>query len=92
MPSANSTMIGTREVVQETQTQQERGLIQDMLIRDEVKAKLLSLGVDPALVQARADALSDAEALTISQNIDYLPAGGGVVTVLLVVLLLLLIL
>lgn len=56
-----------------------------------MKAKLLSLGVDPLQVQARVDALTDAEALTISQHLDQLPAGGEAVTILLVLLLLLII-
>ena len=91
LPAASATMIGTGAVVQATQTQQEHSLIQDALNREEVKAKLLSLGVDPVQVQARVDAMTDAEAQTISQHLDQLPAGGEVVTILLVILLLLLI-
>lgn len=85
-------MIGTETVVQDNLTLQERNLIQDTLNREEVKAKLLSLGVNPAQVQARVDALTAAEIRTISQKIDQLPAGGGVIGLLLVILLLVLVL
>ncbi|MBK8162920.1 MAG: PA2779 family protein [Gammaproteobacteria bacterium] len=92
LPAAGAAMIGTGTVVQDNLTLQERGLIQDTLNREEVKTKLLSLGVDPAQVQARVDALTVAEIRTISQKFDQLPAGSGVIGLLLVILLLVLVL
>ena len=92
MPVASAAMIGTEAVVLETLTQQDRSLILDALNREEVKAKLLSLGVDPAQVQARVDALTTVEIRTISQKLDQLPAGSGVISLLLVILLLVLVL
>ncbi len=91
LPAASAAMIGTEAVVQGIRIPQDSSLTQDAFSREEVKAKLLSLGVDPLQVQARVDALTDAEALTISQHIDQLPAGGEAVTILLVLLLLLII-
>jgi hypothetical protein len=91
LPVASATMIGTEAVVQGSQIRQESGLTQDALNREAVRAKLLSLDVDPLQVQARVDALTDAEVLTISQHLDQLPAGGEAVAILLVLILLLLI-
>lgn len=47
------------------------------LARADVAAALAQRGVDPAQVQARVDALSDAEAQTLAQRIDAAPAGAS---------------
>lgn len=92
LPVANAALVSTEETINATSTPSESDRIRDSLHREAVKAKLLSLGVDPVQVQARVDALSASEAQTLSQNLDQLPAGGDVVTILLIVLLLILIL
>ncbi len=91
LPVANAALVSTEATINPTSTPSESGRIQDSLNREAVKAKLLSLGVDPVQVQARVDALSVSEAQTLSQNLDQLPAGGDVVTILLIILLLILI-
>jgi hypothetical protein len=91
LPAVNASMIGTEAVVQATQTQQERGRIRDALNREDVGAKLAALGVDPAQVQARVDALSDEEAQQLARHLDTMPAGGSVLGVLLTIFLVLLI-
>jgi hypothetical protein len=91
LPAANAAMIGTGEVVQATQAQQERGRIRDALNREDVGIKLAALGVDPTQVQERVDALTDEEAQQLSKQLDTMPAGGSVLGVLLTVFLVLLI-
>ena len=86
----NAAMVGTEDAINSTLTQQESNSIQDTLNREEVKAKLFSLGVDPVQVQARVDALTESETQMLSQNLDQMPAGGDV-GLLLVILLLILI-
>lgn len=73
---AQATLIGTEAVVHAAQAQQERARIHEALNRDEVKLKLTVLGVDPAQVQARVDALTDEEAQQLAKQIDELPAGS----------------
>ena len=89
---ANAALVGTETAIGTTPTQQEPNRIQDTLYREAVKAKLLSLGVDPIQVQSRVDALTESEAQTLATQMDQLPAGGDAVTLLLVILLLILIL
>ncbi len=66
--------------------------INDVLMRDEVRDRLESLGVDPADALVRVDALTDAELAQLQQRLDDLPAGGDVIGVLGVLLVVLLVL
>ncbi len=91
LPVANAAMVGTEAVVHSTQAQQERGRLHDALNREDVKAKLASLGVDQAQVQARVDALTDDEAQALAQRLDQTPAGGNIVGTLVFIFLVLLI-
>jgi hypothetical protein len=91
LPAANAAMVGTEAVVHAAQAQQERGRIHDALNRKDVTAKLASLGVDPAQVQARVDALTDDEARLLAQRIDQMPAGGGIVGAIVLIFLVLLV-
>lgn len=89
---AQAALVDTEAALDTPAAQQDLDRIQDALNREEVKAKLLSHGVDPAQVQARVDALTESEAQMLAKQMDQLPAGGDVVTVLLVIILLILIL
>ncbi len=91
LPVANAAMVGTEAVVHSAQAQQERGRLHDALNREDVKAKLASLGVDQAQVQARVDALTDDEAQALAQRLDQMPAGGDIVSALIFVFLVLLV-
>jgi len=91
LPVANATMVSTEAVVHAAQTQQQRARIHEALNREDVKAKLASLGVDPAQVQARVDALTDEEAQQLTRNLDEMPAGGDIASAVLLVFLVLLI-
>lgn len=73
---AQATLIGTEAVVHAVQAQDQRARILETLNREDVKAKLVALGVDPAQVQARVDALTDEEAQRLAKQIDEMPAGG----------------
>ncbi len=94
-PAAEAALIGTEVVVQAAQAQHERARIQGLLDRVDVREKLVALGVDPAQVQARVDALTDEEIGRLAKQIDALPAGGdglgSVLDVALIVFLVLLI-
>lgn len=63
-----------------------------ILERADVQEQLRARGVDPAQAQARAAALTDAEAAQLVSNIDELPAGGvGIVGAIVLVFLVLLV-
>jgi hypothetical protein len=91
LPVANATMVGTESVVNAAQSQQQRAHIHAALDRAGVKEKLVSLGVDPSQIEARVDALTDAEAQQLAGNLDTLPAGGDIVGTLVFIFLILLI-
>lgn len=91
LPVANASMVSTEAVVHSSHAQQDIISIHEALNRDEVKAKLAQLGVDPLLVQARVDALSDDEAQRLAKQLDEMPTGSGVIGALLFVFVFLLI-
>lgn len=76
LPAARAGMIGTEEVINAAQVQHDRERLHNVFNRDDVKAQLLARGVDPVLVQARVDSLTDQEVQSLSGKIDQLPAGG----------------
>src|SRR3989304_9218335 len=91
LPVANAAMLSTEAVVHAAQTQQQRARIHEALNREDVKTKLASLGVGPAQVQARVDALTDEEAQQLARNLDEMPAGGDIASAVLLIFLVLLI-
>jgi hypothetical protein len=84
-----SGLIGTAEATGLTADVQ--GRVQTLLAREDVRAGLVARGVDPAAVEARVAALSDAEARQLADQLDRLPAGGdsviGVLFAIFVILL-----
>ena len=54
----------------------ERGQVRSFLDRDDVRARMQELGVDPAAARVRVDALNDDEVAALTGRIDQLPAGG----------------
>ncbi len=77
--AANAGLIGTEQVVAREAAEAERSLVLDFLARDDVRAGLIGLGVDPAQAAARVAGLSDAEIRDIAGRIGQLPAGQGVI-------------
>jgi len=53
-----------------------RDRVAQALARADVQTRLEAYGVDPAQVQARVDALSEAEVAQLAGQLDTLPAGG----------------
>jgi hypothetical protein len=60
----------------------DRERIAAVLARDDMRAQLVSRGVDAAQAEARLAALTDAEAAQLAKDIDALPAGGNPVAAL----------
>jgi hypothetical protein len=70
----------------------ERERVGSMLNRADVQARLESMGVKPADVQARVDALSDQEVSQLAGQLDTLPAGGdGIIGALVFIFIVLLV-
>ena len=85
-------IVGTADAIAAAQPQDHRAAVQDALARDDVRGQLVALGVDPADVEGRIAALTDAEVAALATRIDRAPTGGdmlAVVGVLFIVLMIL---
>lgn len=78
MPVAQAGMISVERHAALGTAGDQRAQVQNFLQRDDVRAQLIDLGVDPQLAQARAVALSDAELVRAADLIGQ-PAGGDAV-------------
>jgi hypothetical protein len=88
-------MVSTEQVMQANQASAGRERIKAFLNREDVRAQVRALGVDPEEAQVRVASLSDGEIAQINSRLEGLPAGGGflgvVVSILVVIVLILLI-
>jgi hypothetical protein len=74
---AMAALVGTERVFDAEQVQNARDLIHGLMAREDVQAALVREGIDPREAQARAESLSDAEAVRLAGAIETLPAGGS---------------
>ncbi len=92
---ANAGLISTERVVELEAAAGDRTRIYDFLAREDVRAQMIELGVDPAVAVARVAGLSDAEIHDVAGRIDQLPAGqdffGAILGTALVIFLVLLV-
>ncbi len=85
-------LVDTDEIVSADTRNRQITEIRNVLARDEVRTQMLDLGVNPAHVEERLNALTDAELAQLSTGIKELPAGGDAVAVIGIVFIVLLIL
>lgn len=84
---AQAGIISTEAYMQQAEADAQRAKVADMLQREDVREKMVAMGVDPANVEARLAGLSDAEVAELAQRMEEMPAGAGVIEVLLFVVL-----
>jgi len=94
--AAMAALVGTETVLDAALVQNAHELVRDLMAREDIQAALVDRGIDPQEARARAEALSDAEAVRLADTIDSLPAGsssslGIVVGAILIVFIILLI-
>jgi hypothetical protein len=89
---ARAELVGTLQAVEASTRTQDLAAVSATLARQEVRAQFAALGVDPAQVDARVAALTDAELRQLSTQMADLPAGADALAVIGVVFLVLLIL
>jgi hypothetical protein len=92
---ASAGLIPTERIVESEAAAGERARILDFLAREDVRAQMVGLGVDPPAAVARVAGMSDAEIRDIAGRIDQLPAGqdvfGAILSTVLIIFLVLLI-
>jgi uncharacterized protein DUF6627 len=74
--SAKGDLIGTEQILSPAQANQERERVKALTARQDVAKELQAMGISPELVQARIDAMTDAEVHAIAGKLNSLPAGG----------------
>ena len=75
---ALAALIETETVINPDRVKDTRVLLNQLMAREDVRAALLSYGINPVEVDARVAAMTDSEILQVKQAIDQLPAGGQV--------------
>ena len=78
IPMAQAAMIGTDQIMDHSQVQQDRAHVKDILKRTDVAAQLEAAGVDQAQLQDRIDNLTDEEVALLADQFDQMPAGSGI--------------
>ncbi|HEX7029341.1 MAG TPA: PA2779 family protein [Gammaproteobacteria bacterium] len=86
-PAAQAGIISTESYVQQAQADVQRERVSELMQREDVRERMLAMGVDPANVEARLAALSDAEVAELANHMEDMPAGAGVIDALLIVFL-----
>ena len=94
--AAMAALVDTENVLDAGRVQSAREQVRSLMDREDVQAALVRQGIDPQEARARAEALSDAEAVRLAGAVESLPAGGSsavgiIVGALLIVFLILLI-
>jgi hypothetical protein len=90
---AQAAVIGTLEAVSDGDRSSDLATINAAVARQDVREQMLSLGVEPAQVEGRIAAMTDAELRTLADRMADMPAGGdSVLAVVGIVFLILLIL
>lgn len=89
---AEAGLIATLQAVEAGTRSGDLATVNAALAREQVRAQLLALGVDPSQVEARVAALTDGELRALAGKVSEAPAGGDALAVIGVVFLVLLIL
>lgn len=85
-------LVGTDEMLTAENRDRQIAEIRNVLARDDVRTQMLELGVNPASVKERVNALTDAELARLSTGMQELPAGSGAIEVIGILFIVLLIL
>jgi hypothetical protein len=81
--SALAGMVGTETVLDITRSEEARDYLNKILAREDIQASLIAQGIDPLEAKARAESLSDAEVVSLADQIEELPAGGSALGIIL---------
>ncbi len=79
---ANAEMVTTDTVIQQYNSTEDRTLVMDFMLREDVQQQLTQLGVDPEEAARRVASLSDEEIQGIAGRLEEMPAGEGSVGII----------
>ena len=89
---AQAELVTTLQATAATTRAQDLATVNSALAREEVRAQFAALGVEPAQIESRIAALTDAELRTLAGQMADMPAGADALAVIGIVFLVLLIL
>lgn len=89
--NAHAALVSTDEVVTAEAAAVSREKVNAFLAREDVRKALMAEGVAQDAVQARVQAMTDAEVAQLAGQVDRAPAGGDVLGILFTVFIILLI-
>jgi len=78
----NAEMVTTDTVIQQYNSTEDRTLVMDFMLREDVQQQLTLLGVDPEEAARRVASLSDEEIQQIAGRLEEMPAGEGTVGII----------
>lgn len=81
--SALAVMVGTETVLDATRSQEARDYLNQILAREDVQTAFIAEGIDPVEAKARVDSLSDAEVVSLADQIEQVPAGASALGIIL---------
>jgi hypothetical protein len=85
--TASAGLISTDRMVAEYAIDTNRAEMKAALSQENVRERLVELGVSPADVEARIDSLTPTELAMLQEKMDQLPAGAGAVGLLALIVL-----
>lgn len=88
-PAAQAAMVTSPDVIQQVNVEEKREALKAMFEREDVKKQLQAEGVSPEFAQQRVAAMTDAEVVKMSNDMENMPAGGVVGAIVFVFLVLL---
>ena len=77
-PASQAALIGTDQVISDSQAQENRAHLKSMLNRADLADQLRSAGVDPVHLKDRVNSLTNDEVALLNEQLDQLPAGGDI--------------
>jgi hypothetical protein len=77
--SVQAAIVSTEQVVTAAAAEQNRAKVAATFERADVQAELQKMGINADEARARVAAMSDAEAASVANKIDSLPAGGDAI-------------
>lgn len=83
--TSQAAMVSSQQIIYAAEQNDGRQSLLQTLKREQVQQQLLSLGVNPADVEARIQHMSHAEIAQLNQHIEQLPAGSGVLGAVLLI-------
>lgn len=92
LPAAKAAIIPTQAVIESTDVDQTRNHLQSIVARDDVRAELIRLGVNPEDAENRLASLTAEELRQLQNHMQDMPAGGSALALIGAVFLVLLVL